>query len=125
MPGSRVTAIVALRRSRGAPVFAVVALVAARAVASFQWIYGSDLVVGPPIRSDGQRAFVEALPVFSLGPAALIETVRGRLSRPVLLLATGAFSVLAIYAMVAYWLRAIPYGGTTWHIYLRSFHTVL
>ncbi len=86
-------------------------------ISSWQrWSYGGSL---------GQRAFVEALPVFSLGLAALIETVRGRTSRRILLVAIGGSSLIAMYATVAYWLKAIPYDGTTLHIYLRSFHTVM
>ncbi len=80
------------------------------------WWYGGSL---------GQRAFVETLPVFSLGLAALIETLRGRTSRRVLLVAIGGSSLIAMYAMVAYWLQAIPYDGTTLHVYFRSFHTVM
>lgn len=82
-------------------------------VASWEtWWYGGSL---------GQRSFVEALPVFSLGLASIIEVVRGRVARPLVLVATAAFSVLAVHAMVAYWLGILPFDGTTWDVYLRSY----
>jgi hypothetical protein len=64
---------------------------------------------------------VETLPVFALGLAALIETVRERVARGVLVPAIGAVTPLAVHNMLAYWLGEIPYDGTTWHTYVRSF----
>jgi hypothetical protein len=76
------------------------------------WWYGGSL---------GQRPFVEALPIFALGLAALIEAARGLLVRRVLVAAITALTFLATHSMVAYWLRVIPIDQTTWHIYIRSF----
>ena len=69
----------------------------------------------------GQRAFVEALPVFALGIAALIETVRGRVARRVLVAGLALATLLAVHSMVAYWTESIPFDGTTWDKYVRSF----
>jgi hypothetical protein len=76
------------------------------------WWYGGAL---------GQRAFVEALPVFALGIAALIETVHGRVARRVLVAGLALATLLAVHSMVAYWTRSIPVDGTTWETYVRSF----
>lgn len=82
-------------------------------IASWEtWWYGGSL---------GQRAFVETLPVFSLGLASVIETVGSRIARSILAVTAAVFSLLAVHAMVAYWLEAIPYDGTSWQTYLRSF----
>ena len=83
-------------------------------IASWEtWWYGGSL---------GQRPFVETLPVFALGLASLIETARHRFARTAVLAAAAVCSLLAVHAMVAYWLHAIPYDHTTWGIYLHSFH---
>ena len=87
--------------------------VSAWVIASWStWWYGGAL---------GQRAFVEALPVFALGIAALIETVRGRVARSVLVAALALATLLAVHSMVAYWTGSIPVDGTTWDTYVRSF----
>ena len=76
------------------------------------WWYGGSL---------GQRAFVETLPVFALGLAALVETVQERIRRVVLLSLVGALTLLGVHNMVAYWLLEIPFDLTTWDTYVRSF----
>ena len=76
------------------------------------WWYGGSL---------GQRAFVETLPVFALGLAALIETTRERVARVVLVPLIAALTLIGVHNMVAYWLQEIPFDGTTWHTYVRSF----
>jgi hypothetical protein len=82
-------------------------------IASWEtWSYGGSL---------GQRAFVEALPVFALGLAAIVEQVRGRRSRRVLLATAAVCALLSVHATVAYWLQDIPYDGTTLEVYFESF----
>jgi hypothetical protein len=76
------------------------------------WWYGGSL---------GQRAFVETLPVFALGLAALVETVQERVARGVLVSLVAALTLLGVHNMVAYWLQEIPLDGTTWDTYVRSF----
>jgi hypothetical protein len=86
-------------------------------IASWEiWSYGGSL---------GQRPFVEALPVFALGLASLVEAVRAPLARRLTLVAVAAASLLAAHSTIAYWRHVIPYDGTTWEVYVRSFeHTV-
>jgi hypothetical protein len=76
------------------------------------WWYGGSL---------GQRAFVETLPVFALGLAALIETARQRVARGVLVTLVGALTLLAVHNTVAYWQHEIPIDQTSWDTYVRSF----
>ena len=76
------------------------------------WWYGGSL---------GQRAFVESLPVFALGLASLVETVRGRIGRWVLAGTMTVTTLLAAHAMVAYWLQEVPDDRTTWTVYINSF----
>jgi hypothetical protein len=76
------------------------------------WWYGGSF---------GQRAFVEALPVYALGLAALLAWVRARAARWFVRGAVAVTSLLAAHAMVEYWLGNIPYDQTTWPLYLHSF----
>jgi hypothetical protein len=86
-------------------------------IASWEiWSYGGSL---------GQRPFVEALPVFALGLASLVEAVRAPLVRRLTLVAVVGASLLAAHSTIAYWRHVIPYDGTTWDVYVRSFaHTL-
>ncbi len=79
------------------------------------WSYGGSF---------GMRPFVEAMPVFALGLAALIEAARGRVARRILYGAIGLTTALGVHAMVAYWLKTVPYDNTTLHEYLASFYSL-
>jgi hypothetical protein len=78
------------------------------------WWYGGSF---------GMRALIDAMPVFALGLAALVETAQSPAARRAVTLAITLTSLLAVHAMVAYWLKAIPYDRTTFHVYLESFRT--
>lgn len=83
------------------------------AISSWQiWWYGGSF---------GQRPFVEAMPVFALGLAALIDSVRGRIARRATLVAVLILTGLAVHSMIDYWLGIVPFDGTTWHQYVDSF----
>ena len=77
------------------------------------WWYGGSF---------GMRPFVEAMPVFALGLAALIEAARGALARRAVRIAIALTTLLAVHAMLAYWTGAVPLDGTTWQRYLDSFN---
>jgi hypothetical protein len=77
-----------------------------------QWWYGGSF---------GQRAFVNALPIYALGLAALLEWARTAAARWVIQGAVVLTSFLAAHAMAEYWLGNIPYDQTTWPLYLHSF----
>jgi hypothetical protein len=70
--------------------------------------------------SFGMRALIDEMPVFALGLAALVEVARGAIAGPVLGVALGVTTLLAIHGMLAYWLYLIPGDLTTFHRYLES-----
>ena len=76
------------------------------------WWYGGSF---------GMRALIDAMPVFALGLAALIDAARGAVARRALMAAIAVTTLLAVHGMVAYWLHTIPYDQTTFHQYLASF----
>ena len=69
------------------------------------------------------RALIDAMPVFALGLAALVETARRPAARRAVTIGAALTSLLAVHAMIAYWLKVVPYDGTTFHQYLESFRT--
>jgi hypothetical protein len=79
-----------------------------------QWFYGASL---------GQRAFVDVLPLFALGLAAVVSSALH--ARPVVrvgaAVAVSATVLLAVHATFEYWLGNIPQDLTTWHVYVKSF----
>ena len=104
-----------LRRS--APALLVPAgaylLVITWVVASWSiWWYGGSF---------GMRALIDAMPVFGLGLAALIDAARTPLARRTVTVGIAATTLLAVHGMIAYWLHTIPYDQTTFHQYLASF----
>lgn len=76
------------------------------------WAYGGSF---------GMRPFVESLPILALGFAALVEHARSVVKRRVLSAAIVLTTVIAVHGMVAYWTQQIPYDGTTWDQYVRSY----
>jgi hypothetical protein len=78
-----------------------------------EWWYGGSF---------GQRSFVDVLPVYALGLAALIAWARRRRATGWLVGgAVAVTSLLATHAMVEYWLGNIPFDHATWTTYLDSF----
>jgi hypothetical protein len=79
-----------------------------------QWFYGASL---------GQRAFVDVLPLFSLGLAAVIAAAfrAAPATRAMTAVAITVTALLAAHATFEYWLGNIPQDLTTWHVYLKSF----
>ena len=67
------------------------------------------------------RALIDAMPVFALGLAALIDAARRAIARRALTAAIAVTTLLAVHGMVSYWLHTIPYDQTTFHQYLASF----
>ena len=77
------------------------------------WWYGGSF---------GMRALIDVMPVFALGLAALIEAARNAVvPRRMVLIATAVTTLLAVHAMIAYWLKTVPYDHTNIHEYLQSF----
>jgi hypothetical protein len=105
-----------LLRRTARPLFvpAVAYLVVATWVAASWsiWWYGGSF---------GMRALIDAMPVFALGLAALIECARGVIARRAVTAAVAVTTLLAVHGIVAYWRKEIPYDQTTFHQYLESF----
>jgi hypothetical protein len=76
------------------------------------WWYGGSF---------GQRPFVESLPAFALGLAAIVETAWSARARRAVQIGIVATTLLALHSMVGYWEGVIPFDGTDWHTYVRSF----
>ena len=78
-----------------------------------QWWYGESF---------GQRPFVEATPIFALGLASLIETMKnqGWIARAATPWAVVLLTAVGVHSMLAYWEGIIPFDGTTWSEYVRS-----
>jgi hypothetical protein len=72
--------------------------------------------------SFGHRGFVDMLPVFALGIAALYEWAAGQPIRraAVSAIAAGA-TALCLIQTIQYWNRVIPMSDTTWEQYRESF----
>jgi hypothetical protein len=79
------------------------------------WWYGGSF---------GMRALIDEAPVFALGLAALVETVRGVVGRRVLMGAVALTTLLAVHGMLAYWVHAVPNDQTSLHRYLESFRSL-
>ena len=67
------------------------------------------------------RPFVDAMPVFALGLAGLVESAQRARPRRLLMTGIGITTLLSVHAMLAYWQKTISYDGTTFHDYLESF----
>jgi hypothetical protein len=76
------------------------------------WAYGASF---------GMRPFVEALPILAPGLAALIAAARGARARRLVAVAVVLTTLLAVHGTIAYWLKDVPYDGTTFDQYLGSF----
>jgi hypothetical protein len=72
--------------------------------------------------SYGHRGFVDALPVFALGLAAVFErAARTARSRAVAPLIVTMLVSLSMFQMIQYWYRIIPFQDTTWQQYRELF----
>jgi hypothetical protein len=72
--------------------------------------------------SYGHRGFVDALPLFGLGLAAMFERVSHSASaRVTVAIAVAALVSLSIFQMLQYWHGLIPFNDTTWPQYRELF----
>ncbi len=72
--------------------------------------------------SYGHRGFVDALPLFALGLAAVFRDASHTIgARTALGGAAGALVVLSVFQMLQYWYGIIPFNDTTWPQYRDLF----
>jgi len=70
--------------------------------------------------SFGHRAFVESLPVFALGYAALCQTAVERGRMRLLAIVSTALVLLCAQLTVKYWWGIVPYDRTTWDQFVAA-----
>ena len=70
--------------------------------------------------SFGHRAFVESLPVFALGYAALCQTAVDRGRVRLLAIVSTALVLLCAQLTVKYWLGIVPFDRTTWDQFVAA-----
>jgi hypothetical protein len=72
--------------------------------------------------SYGHRGFVDVLPMFAIGLAALIERAARRPGRrAALAVAISALCALSLLQMYQYWIGVVPFSDTTWEQYRALF----
>jgi hypothetical protein len=81
----------------------------------YAWSYGGSF---------GQRPFVESLPMFAIVLCSLYEGVETISWKRVILFFIIAASGLSIWLMLKYWLGIIPFDGTTWELYIKTFFSL-
>lgn len=70
--------------------------------------------------SFGHRAFVESLPVFALGYAALCQTAVDRGRTRLIAVVSSALVLLCAQLTVKYWLGIVPFDRTTWDQFVAA-----
>ena len=72
--------------------------------------------------SYGHRGFVETLPLFALGLAAVFERASQSIQmRASLITVVGVLVALSVFQMLQYWYGIIPFNDTTWIQYRELF----
>jgi hypothetical protein len=72
--------------------------------------------------SYGHRGFVDVLPLFALGLAAVFSAATSSTeARTVIVLGIGALVALSLFQMLQYWYGIIPFSDTTWPQYRELF----
>ena len=72
--------------------------------------------------SYGHRGFVDALPLFALGLAAVIDTAaRSQRAAAVLGVTVTLLVALSVFQMLQYWYGIVPFNDTTWTQYRELF----
>jgi hypothetical protein len=76
------------------------------------WFYGGSF---------GHRAFIESIPLFALCFCAFYEGLTTVSRKRALVCLTFVCVALETWLMVKYWTGVIPYDGTTWEYFVRTF----
>jgi hypothetical protein len=74
--------------------------------------------------SFGHRGFTESLPMFAIAFCALYEGLEATRWKRVLQVAIVITSTLSIWLMLKYWLGIIPFDGTTWDFFIKTFFSL-
>jgi len=76
------------------------------------WFYGGSF---------GHRAFIESIPLFAICYCALYEGLASSSGKRVLTCLTFCCVVLETWLMLKYWTGVLPFDGTTWDYFVRTF----
>jgi hypothetical protein len=76
------------------------------------WFYGGSF---------GHRAFIESLPLFALCFCSLYEGLNSFFWKRIVVCLTLLCATLETWLMVKYWTGVIPFDGTTWEYFVRTF----
>jgi hypothetical protein len=76
------------------------------------WFYGGSF---------GHRAFIESTPLFVICYCSLYEGVASLFWRRTLVCLTVCCVLLETWLMLKYWTGVIPFDGTTWDYFVRTF----
>lgn len=76
------------------------------------WFYGGSF---------GHRAFIESIPVFALCFCSFYEGLSSFFWKRSVIFLTFCCVMLSTWLMLKYWTGVIPYDGTTWDYFVRTF----
>lgn len=76
------------------------------------WFYGGSF---------GHRAFIESTPLFAICFCAFYEGLVTSFAKRMLMLLTVCCVLLETWLMLKYWTGIIPFDGTTWDYFVRTF----
>lgn len=76
------------------------------------WFYGGSF---------GHRAFIESIPLFAICFCSLYEGSLSSLLRRIMISVTVICITLSTWLMLKYWTGVIPFDGTTWDYFVKTF----
>jgi hypothetical protein len=76
------------------------------------WFYGGSF---------GHRAFIESIPLFAIRFCSLYEGSPSFLLKRVMICVTTICITLSTWLMLKYWTGVIPFDGTTWDYFVKTF----
>jgi hypothetical protein len=76
------------------------------------WFYGGSF---------GHRAFIESLPLFAICFCSLYEGLSSFFWNRFMIILTLLCVMLSTWLMLKYWTGAIPFDGTTWEYFIKTF----
>ena len=80
------------------------------------WFYGGSF---------GHRAFIESLPLFAICFCSLYEGLSSFFWKRFMVILTLCCVTLSTWLMLKYWTGVIPFDGTTWNYFVKTFFILL
>jgi len=76
------------------------------------WFYGGSF---------GHRAFIESIPLFAICFCSLYEGLSSFFWERIMIILTLLCAILSTLLMLKYWTGVIPFDGTTWDYFIKTF----